>query len=113
MSKNLRLSPNQADALHAIVTGQLGGRAYTAVQSLIKRGLVVESVRSVFEPCPVAPGVRWGGQGRTVKRTEYLLTPEGLEAYTKMRTTWYESKIRTLEKEFKTDMAKAERKVKS
>ena len=101
----MSLTTNQKETLHAIVQGSVGGMLAKPIPSLIKRGLVVQTVKEVFEPAPVPVGIRYTGAGRTCQRTVYLLTPLGLEVYTKLRTSWHEGRIKQLEAEFQRDLA--------
>jgi DNA-binding PadR family transcriptional regulator len=74
------------------------------MQSLAKKGLVTAAI--VERVASVPPlGIR--GPPRMVKEQAYYLTPAGLEAYLKMREKWHQSKLKRLESEYKTDLARA------
>ena len=103
-----RLTHNQCQALHACVTGKIYGHMLTkTVPSLVKRGLMVSSVEEVTVPTFVPRA--FGGPGGThrQKQTVHRLTPEGFEAYEKMRTKWYKAKLATVETEYGQDMNRA------
>lgn len=96
----MKLTSNQHETLHTIVLGQCTGMYTHAVPSLIKRGLVVE-VRSQL-PTPMF------GSRLTL---EYKLTPLGFEVYEKQRTKNHEVKLKRLEEEFLSDLARAKGKI--
>lgn len=103
----MSLTANQKETMHAIVQGSVGGMIAKPIPSLIKRGLVVETVENVFQPAPVAVGIRSTGAGRTFPRTVYRLTKLGAEEYTKFRTKWHAERVKKLETEFQRDLARA------
>ena len=85
----------------AVVSGRVQGRILDSVKAMEKRGLIAHSDEEVW--CPAIFGA---SAGRRVQRV-YRLTPTGLEAYEKMRTTRHKVEIEKIEVKFQSDMRSA------
>lgn len=95
----MTLTLNQQETLHAIVTGTPTGMLLKPVDSLIKRGLVIEE--AVPNPAPPLPGSTFYHPTMLLR---YRLTPLGFEVYEKLRTKWFEKKRKDLSDEFDRDL---------
>ena len=94
----MRLTMNQKETLHVIVTGYPGGMLAKPIPSLIKHGLVTTIV---------TPGVYHEPTRTWVKsaRTDYRLTPLGLETYTKLRTAMHDAEQKKVEGTFRQHLS--------
>jgi hypothetical protein len=97
----MRLTPNQQETLHEIAVGNPGGQLLKPIPSLIERGLVTTAV---------IPGVCHEPTRSWVRptRTEYRLTPLGLDEYTKLCVTWHEAALKKVDTTFRDNIAQAQ-----
>ena len=105
MAKKVRLTSNQTEALQLCVSGRLGGRVLASVPSLVKRGLMTQTVetRKWRGPNPFINSIGFVDH----KVMVYRLTPLGLEVYTDLRKKWYESALKDLKTELDGDLRSA------
>ena len=102
-----RLTSNQKELLQAVVSGRVGGMILNSVPAMVKRGLITETVEDVWRTTHVPFGIRNRGQGHNIPTAVYRLTEEGRQAYVKMRTKQYKSRLAKLEQEFASDLNRA------
>ncbi len=96
----MRLTSNQKETLHEIVVGTPGGQLLKPIPSLIKHGLVTTLVTPGVYHAPTRTWVH-------AARTEYRLTPLGLEEYMKLCVTWHEASLKRVETTFRNNIASA------
>lgn len=96
----MRLTPNQQETLHEIAVGNPGGQLLKPIPSLIKHGLITTVTTPGMYHEPTRSWVQ-------PPRTEYRLTPLGLDEYTKLCVKWHEAALKKVDTTFRDNIAQA------